>query len=112
MQCVNVLNEVTNFVRQRERRRGATKRVCAIELNEGRGIYLKTYSAVDKVDQMLKEWEIFYISWKMLMMKGLVHPSIGHTIDVVSTGPYTCLTHNRMCAVGFNKMFWAKLSQN
>ena len=64
IQCVNVLKEVTNFVRQRERGRGATKRFWAIEMNEGREIYLKTYSAVDKVDQMLKEWEIFYICWK------------------------------------------------
>jgi len=33
-------------------------------MNEGQEIYLKTCSAVDKVDQMLKEWEIFYICWK------------------------------------------------
>ena len=33
-------------------------------MNEGCKIYLKTYSAVVKVDQMLEEWEIFYISWK------------------------------------------------
>jgi len=33
-------------------------------MNEGCQIYLKTYSAVDKVDQMLKEWGVFYISWK------------------------------------------------
>ena len=33
-------------------------------MNEGREIYLKTYSAVDKIDQMLKEWQLDYISWK------------------------------------------------
>jgi len=64
IQCVNVVREVTNFVQQRERGRGATKRVWVIEMNEGQEMYLKTYSAVDKVDHMLKEWESFYISWK------------------------------------------------
>jgi len=57
IQCFNVLREVANFVRQYERGRGATKRVWAIEMNEGRKTYLKTYSAGDKVDQMLKEWK-------------------------------------------------------
>jgi len=64
IQCVNILCEVTNVVRRRECGREATKRVWAIEMNKGREIYLKTYSVVDKVDQMLKEWDIFYISWK------------------------------------------------
>jgi len=50
IQCVNVLQEVNHFVRQREHGRGATKRVWAIEMNEGHKIYLKTYSAVDKVE--------------------------------------------------------------
>ena len=30
--------------------------VWAIEMNEGRELYLKTYSGVDKIDQLLKEW--------------------------------------------------------
>jgi len=64
IQCVNVLRKVSNFVRRRERGRGDNKIVWAIEMNEGREIYLKTYSAVDKVDQMLTEWQIDYISWK------------------------------------------------
>ena len=55
IQCVNVLHEVSNFVRRRERGRGNNKRFWAIEMNERREIYVKTYSAVDKVDQMLKE---------------------------------------------------------
>ena len=35
-----------------------------MKMNEGQEIYLKTYSAVDKVDQMLNEWQLDYISWK------------------------------------------------
>ena len=54
--CVNALRELKLFVRKRERGRGASKRVWAIEMNEGRALYLKTYSGVDKIDQLLKEW--------------------------------------------------------
>ena len=54
--CVNALRELKLFVRKRERGRGASKRVWAIEMNEARELYLKTYSGVDKIDQLLKEW--------------------------------------------------------
>ena len=61
---MNVLRKVSNFMRLREHGRGDNKRVWAIEMNEGREIYLKIYSTVDKVDQMLKEWQLDYISWE------------------------------------------------
>ncbi len=32
-------------------------------MNEAFELYLKTYSAVDKMAQMLKECEIFYVTW-------------------------------------------------
>ena len=56
---VNSLSEVQLYVSERERGRGEQKRKWVIEMNEGRAVYLKPYSAVDKIDQMLKEWYIY-----------------------------------------------------
>ena len=61
---VNSLSEVMLYVRERQKGRGDTKRIWGIEMNEGRETYLKNYSAVDKLDQMLKEWLINYITWR------------------------------------------------
>ena len=33
-------------------------------MNEARDTYLNTYSAVDKIDQMLLYWNVSYMSWK------------------------------------------------
>ena len=52
----NALRELKLFVRERLRGRGDSKRAWAIEMNEGRELYLKTYSGVGKIDQLLKEW--------------------------------------------------------
>ena len=52
----NALRELKTFVRGRLRGRGDSKRAWAIEMNEGRGLYLKTYSGMGKIDQLLKEW--------------------------------------------------------
>ena len=40
--CVNALRELKLFVRKRERGKGDSKHVWAIEMNEGRELYLKT----------------------------------------------------------------------
>ena len=61
---VNALYEVGLYVRERNRGRGENKRRWAIEMNEARDTYLKTYSAVDKIDQTLLNYNINYRSWK------------------------------------------------
>ncbi len=33
-------------------------------MNEAHETYLKTYSAVDKIDQMLLGWDVKYKSWR------------------------------------------------
>ncbi len=33
-------------------------------MNEARETYLKTYSAIDKIDQMFLGWDIKYKSWR------------------------------------------------
>ncbi len=33
-------------------------------MNEARENYLKTYSAIDKIDQMLLGWDVKYKSWR------------------------------------------------
>ena len=53
--CVNALRELKLYVRERTRGRGDNKRIWAIEMNEGQELYLKSYSGVDKIDQLLKE---------------------------------------------------------
>ena len=62
--CVNALSELKLFVRERSKGQGDTKRIWAIEMNEGRELYLKTYSGVDKIDQLLKEWCMRYVTWR------------------------------------------------
>ena len=44
--------------------RGNQKRSRGTERNEARETYLKTYSAEDKIDQMLLGWDVSYCSWK------------------------------------------------
>jgi DNA-directed RNA polymerase subunit RPC12/RpoP len=61
---VNALLELGLYVRERNRGRGENKRRWAIEMNEARDTYLKTYSAVDKIDQTLLNYNINYRSWK------------------------------------------------
>ena len=64
IQSVNALPEVQLYVRDREKGRGEGKRKWGIEMNESRELYLKLYGAVDKIDQMLKDWGIDYICWR------------------------------------------------
>lgn len=61
---VNACQEIGLYVRPKERGRGNDKRIWGIEDNEARDLYLFSYSAVDKIDQMLQNWNEFYISWK------------------------------------------------
>ena len=61
---VNALSSVSLYVRERNKGRGSGKRRWGIEMNEARETYLKNYSAVDKIDQMLLGWDVTYKSWK------------------------------------------------
>ncbi len=45
-------------------RAGDSRRGHGIEMNEARETYLKNYSAVDKIDQMLLGWDSTYRSWR------------------------------------------------
>ncbi len=49
---VNALSLVELYVREQNKGRGNQKRTWGIEMNEARETYLKTYSAVDKIDQI------------------------------------------------------------
>ncbi len=44
--------------------RGPQKRTWGIEMNETQETYLKNYSVVDKIDQMLLGWNLTYRSWR------------------------------------------------
>jgi hypothetical protein len=51
-------------VRECNKGRGSQKRTWEIEMNEAQKTYLKTYSAVDKIDQTLLGWDLTYRSWR------------------------------------------------
>jgi len=61
---VNCLNDVNLYVRTKERGIGSNKKRWAIEMNEGRDYYLKSYGKLDTIGGMLRMYRIFYKSWK------------------------------------------------
>ena len=61
---VNALNHCSLYAQQRERGRGLFKRQWAIEMNEGRQLYLSTYGKIDRIDHMIKNCNMYYRSWK------------------------------------------------
>jgi hypothetical protein len=60
---VNALSLVDLYVQDRSKGRGQQKKTWGIEMNEAGKTYLKNYSAVDKIDQMLLNWDLSYRSW-------------------------------------------------
>ena len=62
--AVNALSQVQLYVREKNKGQEGSKRIWAIEMNEGRDLYLKLYGGVDKIDQLLKEWGIQYVTWR------------------------------------------------
>jgi hypothetical protein len=52
-------------VRKHNKGRRLQQRTWGIEMNEAQEIYLKNYSAVDKIDQMLLQWDLAYRSWML-----------------------------------------------
>jgi hypothetical protein len=53
---VNALSLVDLCLRDCSKGRGQQKMTWGIEMNEAKETYLKNYSAVDKIDQMLLGW--------------------------------------------------------
>ena len=88
---VNALSSVDLYVRERKKGRGNQKRTWAIEMNEARETYLKTYSAVDKIDQMLLEWNLKYVTWKWW------HAPLRHGKAIAMSMAYSLYKH---CAEG------------
>ncbi len=44
--------------------KGKQRHVWDFEMNEMREIYLKIDSVVDKIDKILKDWVVFYQTWR------------------------------------------------
>ena len=91
IQTVNALSEVSLYVRERNRGRGADKRVWGIEMNHARELYLKTYGAVDKLDQNIMDWGLDFISCKWW------HAPMKHGMAIAFTMAYQMY---RDCASG------------
>ena len=60
-------------------------------MNEARETYLKTYSAVDKIDQMLLGWDVTYKSWRWW------HAPTRHAKAIAMSMAYSLYLH---CAEG------------
>ena len=91
IQTVNALSKVALYVRERNRGRGANKRVWGIEMNHARELYLKTYGAVDKLDQNIMDWGLDFISCKWW------HAPMKHGMAIAFTMAYQMY---RDCASG------------
>lgn len=61
---VNALNSLSLYCQAKERGRGIHKRRWAIEMNEGRQLYLKTYGGVDRLDHLVQNCNMSYRCWK------------------------------------------------
>jgi hypothetical protein len=61
---VNALNSNKLFVVKKERGQGPSKRKWAIEMNEARQLYLKSYGRIDTIDSLIRSCHIYYRSWK------------------------------------------------
>ncbi len=88
---VNALSLVELYVREQNKGRGNQKRTWGIEMNEARETYLKTYSAIDKIDQMLLGWDVKYKSWR------LWHAPMRHTKAIAMSMAYSL---HLQCAEG------------
>jgi hypothetical protein len=51
---VNALNEISLYVKAKERGRGQGKRQWGIEMNEARELYLHTYGTIDRMDHLIQ----------------------------------------------------------
>ena len=61
---VNALNYNKLNVRIKERGRSAAKDRWAIEMNEARQLYLASYGRIDTIDSLIKNCQMYYVSWK------------------------------------------------
>jgi hypothetical protein len=94
---VNALNKCGLYAEERERGRGDSKRKWAIEMNEARRLYLTTYCAVDKIDQMLRAWKLKIRTWKWWH-----HPAL-HGVAMAMSMAYEFY---KMCADGDGDPTW------
>jgi len=62
--CINALNTCELYADTKERGRGKQKRRWAIEMNEGRRLYLSTYNQIDRIDHLIQSCRMGYRSWK------------------------------------------------
>jgi hypothetical protein len=95
---VNALNRCELYTEERQRGRGSSKRKWAIEMNEGRKLYLTSYCAVDKIDQMLRVRKL-----RICMCKWWHHP----TFHGAALGMCMAYEFYKMCAEGGGDPSWA-----
>ena len=86
--CVNAINANRNFVEARSRDRGDKKRHYVIEQNITCLLYLKSYSRINSIDYLIKNYKIRFTSWNTgtplsIIVKPLRY--VPHTICIWNT---------------------------
>lgn len=74
---VNALDRCGLYVTEKQRGQADNKRKWGIEMNEARELYLCSYSAVDKIDQLLRSWKFRMITWKWWHHPGMHGACVG-----------------------------------
>ena len=80
---VNVGGKVKYFTTPKSRGRGNKKRTWEIENNTYRQRYLGTYWTVDRLDHLVKQLNLFYVSWKYW------HSPMRHWMGIAAVTAYS-----------------------
>jgi hypothetical protein len=94
---VDALLLVDLYVQDCSKGRGQPKRTWGIEMNEAQEMYLKKYSAVDKIDQILLGWDLTYRSWRWW------HAPTRHAKAIAMSMAYSLYLQ---CAEGTGDLEW------
>jgi hypothetical protein len=95
---VNALNKNNLAVRTKERGRANHKVKWAIEMNEARQLYLASYGRIDTIDSLIKNCDMFYVSWKYWHASKLHVQALGL---VVAYDMYKEVVEEGFAAFGF-----------
>ena len=69
---VNAINSVSLFAHTKQRGREDRRKQWAIEMNEGRDLYLRTHGVIDRMDHLIKNCCMKYRTWKC-WHKAMIH---------------------------------------
>jgi hypothetical protein len=95
---VNALNKNKLAVRTKERGQEKSKVKWAIEMNEACQLYLASYGRIDTIDSLIKNCNMFSVSWKYWHASKLHVQALG---DVVAYDMYKEVVEEAWAEFGF-----------